>query len=54
VSDGKAVTVLPSLPVDEKVWLGPLGMTGMTAYFGLLVCCVTNPIMSYPLISIAI
>lgn len=37
VADGKAVTVLPSLAgVDEKVWLGPLGMTGMTAYFGLL------------------
>ncbi|MEM1105351.1 MAG: NADP-dependent oxidoreductase [Pseudomonadota bacterium] len=34
---GAAVTVLPSLPgVDLKAFMGPLGATGMTAYFGLL------------------
>lgn len=35
--DGNAVTVLPELPgVPLTAWMGPIGATGMTAYFGLM------------------
>ena len=35
--DAKAVTVLPELPgVPLTAWMGPVGATGMTAYFGLM------------------
>jgi NADPH-dependent curcumin reductase CurA len=37
VTNGESLIVLPSLPLDPTVWLGPLGLTGLTAYFGLLV-----------------
>ena len=34
---GQTVTKLPSLPgVPLTAWMGPLGATGMTAYFGLM------------------
>lgn len=37
VSDGRQLTKLPRLPgVPLDAYLGPLGMTGLTAYFGLL------------------
>ena len=35
--DGKTVNVLPELPgAPLTAWMGPLGATGMTAYFGLM------------------
>lgn len=35
--DASAVNVLPDLPgVPLTAWMGPLGATGMTAYFGLM------------------
>ncbi len=35
--DGNSVNVLPELPgVPLTAWMGPLGATGMTAYFGLM------------------
>ena len=37
---GASVTVLPDLPgVPLTAWMGPLGATGMTAYFGLMDIC---------------
>jgi NADPH-dependent curcumin reductase CurA len=37
ISDGKGLSKLPRLPdVPLDAYLGPLGMTGITAYFGLL------------------
>jgi len=36
VAPAKAFTKLPALPVAEQQWLGNLGLTGATAYFGLL------------------
>jgi NADPH-dependent curcumin reductase CurA len=32
----QAFNKLPALPVDDRQWLGNLGLTGGTAYFGLL------------------
>eukprot|EP01116_Phalansterium_solitarium_P020956 TRINITY_DN6362_c0_g1_i1.p1 TRINITY_DN6362_c0_g1~~TRINITY_DN6362_c0_g1_i1.p1 ORF type:complete len:341 (+),score=64.48 TRINITY_DN6362_c0_g1_i1:730-1752(+) len=36
ITDGKGVQKVPNLGHPVTVWLGALGMTGMTAYFGLL------------------
>lgn len=36
VGHAKAFNKLPALPVDPQAWLGMLGVTGATAYFGLL------------------
>jgi len=36
ISDGKGVQKIPQTGLPLKTWLGALGMTGMTAYFGLL------------------
>ena len=36
VGPARAFTKLPPLPVEPQAWLGMLGVTGATAYFGLL------------------
>ena len=36
VGSARAFTKLPPLPVEPQAWLGMLGVTGATAYFGLL------------------
>jgi len=35
ISEGKGLTVLPDVGLPPSVFLGALGMTGLTAYFGL-------------------
>ncbi len=36
MSDGSGLTKIPSIGIPESAWLGPVGMPGITAWYGLM------------------